>query len=121
VLPSGWCLEIRGLYPPLVGSRELRELVGASFKLVPVNKGVGSSFQLVLENLEVGASYECILDIYKKSFLGFLPFGFPSKFWCIVYLMVIVDCYCLWLYSHDILNAIINDILVIKLKFIYCD
>jgi hypothetical protein len=27
----------------------------------------------VLENLEVGASYECILDIYKKTFCGFLP------------------------------------------------
>jgi hypothetical protein len=70
----------------LVGARELRELV-ASFRLVPVNQGVGASFQLVLENLEVGASYECILDIYKKSLCGFLPFGFPRKFWCTVYLM----------------------------------
>jgi hypothetical protein len=61
--------------------------VGASFRLVPVNQGVGASFQLVLENWEVGASYECILDIYKKTLCGFLPFGFPRKFWCTVHLM----------------------------------
>ena len=52
-----------------------------------VNQGVGASFQLVTENLEVGASYECILDIHKKSFCGFFPFGFPCKFCCTVYLM----------------------------------
>jgi hypothetical protein len=48
--------------------------------MVPVNHGVGTSFELVLENLEVGASFECILDMCKKAFCGFLPFGFPRKF-----------------------------------------
>jgi hypothetical protein len=27
----------------------------------------------------------------------------------------------IWLYAHDILNAIINIDILIKLKFIYCD
>jgi hypothetical protein len=74
---SGWCRRIQG--------------VVASFRLVPVNQGVGASFQLVLENLEVGASYECILDIYKKAFCGFLPFGFPHKFWCTMYLWILLN------------------------------
>jgi hypothetical protein len=43
----------------------------------------------VLENLEVGASYECNFD-YKKELCGFLPFGFPCKFLCIVYLWLFV-------------------------------
>jgi hypothetical protein len=54
---------------------------------VPINQWVGASFQLVLENLEVGAS-KCILDIYKKAFHGFLPFGFPRKFSCNVHVVI---------------------------------
>jgi hypothetical protein len=45
----------------------------------------------VLENLEVGVSYECNLLIYKKSFHGFLQFGFPRKIMVSHVFVVICD------------------------------
>jgi hypothetical protein len=49
--------------------------VVASFRLELENQGVGASFRLEPKNY-----------IYKKT-SGFLPFGFPRKYWCIVFLM----------------------------------
>jgi hypothetical protein len=72
-------IEIRGLYPPFGWSQRIQVVVD-SFRLDPPSS-------CSLQNLEFGASYELILDIYKKEFHGFLPFGFPRKYWCTVFLM----------------------------------
>jgi hypothetical protein len=57
----------------------------------------------------------------RKHSMVFSHLGFHVNFGILCILCDSVDWYCLWLYDHDILNEIINDILLIKLKFIYCD
>jgi len=51
--------------------------------------------------LEFGAPYECNI-LYKKAFCGFLPFGFPHKFWCTVH--VVIDVIFLMDTCHAMLN-----------------
>ena len=49
----------------------------------------------------------------------FSHLGFHVNFGVFCILCDIVEWYCLWLYTHDILNEIINDVLLINLNFIY--
>jgi hypothetical protein len=69
----------------LVGAREFKDLYLPLGWILRI--GGWSLLPIELDNLEVGASYESILDIYKKTFCGFLPFGFPHKYWCNMFLM----------------------------------
>jgi hypothetical protein len=61
-----------------------------------------------------------VLLIYiRKHYVVFSNLGFHVNSHVLCILCDIVELYCLCLYAHDILNAIIKYILLIKLKFIY--
>jgi hypothetical protein len=60
------------------------------------------------------------MNVYiRKHFVVLSHLGFHVNYGVLYIRCDIVELYYLWLYAHDILNEIINDILLIKLKIIY--